>query len=91
MTEITMDIQMAEAASAGLAQNAEELRQTRTLMNTQARTVVDVWQCDAELEFQDLHDKLLIELDKKIEALDEIRKGLDKAIYYARIADQSFE
>ncbi len=90
MTEITMDIRWQRPPAQALHKDAEELRQTRSLMNTQARTVVDVWQCDAELEFQDLHDKLLVELDMKIEALDEIRKGLDAAIAEARIVDQDF-
>jgi uncharacterized protein YukE len=90
MTDITIDIGDAETASGILANIALQLRQNRTFMKTQAQTVVDVWKCDAEMEFQDLHELLLIELEKKINALDEIRGVLDNAISAARSIDQSF-
>jgi uncharacterized protein YukE len=90
MTEITFDIPMAEASSAGMAQRAEDVRQTRILLDTRAKSVVDVWQCDAELKFQELHNALLWKLDMQIAALDEIRKGLDAAIAEARLVDQDF-
>jgi uncharacterized protein YukE len=90
MTEITMIVDEAEAVSNGLADFAEQFRQVRSSMKAQAQTVVEVWKCDAELEFQSLHDNLLMELEKNINALLEIRRGLDSAIALAKAVDQDF-
>jgi len=91
MTEITMQIEVAEGISGEIARFIEYVHGMHNKLIAEGIGVDEVWKCDAELEFQDLHTKLLIEVDKRINALANIRSGLDYAITDAKRVDRKFQ
>jgi uncharacterized protein YukE len=90
MPQIDINIDRAEGFSQKMAEKAEVMRQARAVLNTRAQSATEVWKCDAEMEFQDLHAQLMLKLDRQIERLVEIRSVLDNAISAAKEVDRKF-
>jgi uncharacterized protein YukE len=90
MPYIDINLDRAEDFSRKMAEQADIMRQARALLNTRAQSATEVWKCDAEIEFQDMHAQLMVKLDRQIERLREIRSVLDNAISAAKAADRKF-
>jgi uncharacterized protein YukE len=80
MTEIEMNTEDASWHSSELANYIVELRAHKYDMINHCATVNNNWQSTANLQFQEMMAGLISELSAKVEALQDLKSGLDRCI-----------